>query len=88
MISFELLKKYGLTYEGDESYEDVLEHYENEAALCTSFLIATDHIPNKITESMISALHEAESFETWAAEMYEQYHEIISYRQLAREKLH
>lgn len=48
-IPIELLIKYQMAFEG-ETFEDSMSHYEDEKHFYETFLIQTDHIPNKIIE--------------------------------------
>ena len=58
-----------------------------------SFLSATDHIPNKIVESLVLTLHNANalnfvsSFISWVVNTYSEYADIINYRETARQEL-
>lgn len=66
MIPEEIYKKYQLA--------DITE-YESEQDFYYTFLIQTDHIPNKIIEAQI------------LGEPVEDYTEILRYRQFARDEI-
>lgn len=69
------------------------EEYLSDEDFYYSFLCATDHIPNKIIESLILTLHEstalnmAVNFISWLKSAYSEYADIISYREYARNEL-
>ena len=69
------------------------EEYLNDEDFYYSFLCATDHIPNKIIESLVLTLHEATAlnfitnFISWFRNIYNEYADIISYREIARQEL-
>lgn len=81
MIPDEIVIKYCHASRSD--YADDEEFYQ-------SFLVATDHIPNKIIESLVLTLHEATAlnfitnFIAWFRNVYSEYADIISYREIAR----
>lgn len=66
MIPKEVYEKYNLA--------DITE-YESESVFYYTFLIQTDHIPNKIIESQV------------LGETPEDYTEILTYRQFARDEI-
>ena len=85
MIPDEICLKYLGATQAD--YGDDLENFYQ------CFLHETDHIPNKITESLVLTLHEATAlnfianFITWLRTSYSEYADIISYREIARQEL-
>lgn len=91
-IPIEILIKYQMAFDG-ETVEESRAHYDNDRHFYETFLIQTDHIPNKIIESLIETMNEATAlnfivkFIEWVLETYKNYHEIISYRTYARTKL-
>ena len=84
MIPDEIIFKYCNAHRTD--YIEDEEFYQ-------SFLAATDHIPNKIIESLVLTLHEATAlnfitnFISWFRNIYSEYADIISYRETARQEL-
>ena len=67
--------------------------YASDEEFYQSFLAATDHIPNKIIESLVLTLHEStalnmiSNFISWLKNVYGEYADIISYREEARQGL-
>ena len=90
MIDIEALKKYGMAFEDDKTFEDSLAHYENEEHFYRTFLMVTDHIPLKIVESLIETMNDATAldfmvrFLAWIVKTHHEYSDIISYRKEAR----
>ena len=85
MIPDEICLKYLGAVQAD--YGDDMENFYD------CFLRGTDHIPNKIIESLVLTLHEAQpltlvaSFISWLKNSYGEYANIISYRETARTEL-
>jgi hypothetical protein len=85
MIPDELCLKYLGATQSD--YGDDLENFYQ------CFLHETDHIPNKLIESLVITLHEssalniAVNFISWLKNVYSEYADIISYREYARQEL-
>lgn len=93
MIPDILMKKYGLpTF---EEWQEAIGAgvYENFEELYRTFLIATDHIPNKIIEKLIEDLASATVlnfitvFIDFVKSVRVDYREILRYRKLAREEI-
>ena len=90
MIPINLLIKYQMAFEG-ETTEEVKERYGDE--FYSVFLIQTDHIPNKIIESLIENLADATAlnfikvFIQSLADVRVRYSEILKLRKQAREEI-
>ena len=84
MIPKEIYEKYHLA--------DIKE-YETESEFYETFLIQTDHIPNKIIESLIENLADATAlnfigvFIQFIADAHIHYSDVLKYRKFAREKI-
>lgn len=84
MIPKEMCEKYQLA--------DITE-YESESMFYETFLIQTDHIPNKIIESLIENLADATAlnfigvFIQFIADVRIRYSDVLKYRKFAREKI-
>ena len=84
MIPKEVYEKYHLA--------DISE-YETEAAFYQTFLIQTDHIPNKIIESLIENLADATAlnfitvFIKFLADVRIRYSDVLKLRKQAREEI-
>ena len=84
MIPKEIYEKYHLT--------DITE-YETESVFYETFLIQTDHILNKIIESLIENLADATAlnfigvFIQFIADVRIHYSDVLKYRKFAREKI-
>ena len=84
MIPKEIYEKYHLA--------DITE-YETESVFYETFLIQTDHIPNKIIESLIENLADATVlnfigvFIQFIADVRIHYSDVLKYRKFAREKI-
>ena len=84
MIPKEIYEKYHLA--------DITE-YETESEFYETFLIQTDHIPNKIIESLIENLADATAlnfigvFIQFIADARIHYSDVLKYRKFAREKI-
>ena len=76
-IPMEILKKYGIIDTLEERVSNSIHTTEREVVeeYCRGFLIATDHIPNKVVEAQILGT------ET------DDYTEILNYRQFARDEI-
>ena len=92
MISLAILSKYNMTSleEAKERHGDSLS---TELTFYQTFLIQTDHIPNKITEYMLNAMLGKDSdmigasLAIFIAEMELEYKEIIDAREFARNRI-
>ena len=90
MIPINLLIKYQMALDG-ETKEEVKERYGDEFYYV--FLIQTDHIPNKIIESLIENLADATAlnfigvFIQFIADARIHYSDVLKYRKFAREKI-
>lgn len=93
MIPSRLMEMYGLpTF---EEWQEAIDAgaYENFEELYRTFLIATDHIPNKIIEKLIEDLASATALNFIAAfidfikAVRIDYQELLQYRKLAREEI-
>ena len=84
MIPKEIYEKYHLT--------DITE-YETESEFYETFLIQTDHIPNKIIESLVenlataTALNFISVFIQFIKDVKVNYNDILLYRKFAREEI-
>ena len=84
MIPKEIYEKYHLA--------DITE-YETESEFYETFLIQTDHISNKIIESLIENLADAtvldfiSVFIKFIADVKVNYNDILKYRKFAREEI-
>ena len=84
MIPKEIYEKYHLAY---------IKEYETESEFYETFLIQTDHIPNKIIESLIENLADATAlnfigvFIQFIADARIHYSEILKLRKQAREEI-
>lgn len=84
MIPKELYEKYNVA--------DVSE-YATESEFYMAFLSATDHIPNKIIESLVENLADATAlnfigvFVQFIADIRVHYNDVLKARKLAREKI-
>ena len=84
MIPKEIYEKYNLAD---------IEEYETESAFYETFLIQTDHIPNKIIESLIENLATATAldfisvFIQFIKDVKVNYNDILLYRKFAREEI-
>lgn len=84
MIPKEIYEKYHLA--------DITE-YETESEFYETFLIQTDHILNKIIESLIENLADATAlnfigvFIQFIADVRIHYSDVLKYRKFAREKI-
>ena len=84
MIPKEVYEKYHLAD---------IEEYETESAFYETFLIQTDHIPNKIIESLIENLADATAlnfisvFIQFIKDVKVNYNDILLYRKFAREEI-
>lgn len=85
MIPDEICLKYLGAVQAD--YGDDMENFYD------CFLRGTDHIPNKIIESLVLTLHESTALNFianyigWLTSSYKEYAGIISYREVARTEL-
>lgn len=92
MISNDLLTKYSMAPLEDyrERHGDT---FETEIIFYQTFLIQTDHIPNKIVERMLEDLAEAtlvsfiEAFIRFIVSVKTEYKEVLHARKFAREKI-
>ena len=90
MIPINLLIKYQMAFEG-ETTEEVKERYGDE--FYSVFLIQTDHIPNKIIESLIENLADATAlnfitvFIKFLADVRIHYNDVLKLRKQAREEI-
>ena len=84
MIPKEIYEKYHLA--------DITE-YETESEFYETFLIQTDHIPNKIIESLVenlataTALNFISVFIQFIKDVKVNYNDILLYRKFAREEI-
>lgn len=84
MIPKEIYEKYHLA--------DITE-YETESEFYETFLIQTDHIPNKIIESLVENLATATAlnfigvFIQFIKDVKVNYNDILLYRKFAREEI-
>ena len=84
MIPKEVYEKYHLAD---------IEEYETESAFYETFLIQTDHIPNKIIESLIENLADATAlnfitvFIKFLADVRVHYSDVLKLRKQAREEI-
>ena len=84
MIPKEMCEKYQLA--------DITE-YEEESVFYETFLIQTDHIPNKIIESLIENLADATAlnfitvFIKFLADVRIHYNDVLKLRKYAREEI-
>ena len=84
MIPKEIYEKYHLA--------DITE-YETESEFYETFLIQTDHIPNKIIESLVETLVTATAlnfisvFIQFIKDVKVNYNDILLYRKFAREEI-
>ena len=90
MIPINLLIKYQMAFDG-ETTEEVKERYGDE--FYSVFLIQTDHIPNKIIESLIENLADATAlnfitvFIKFLADVRVHYSDVLKLRKQAREEI-
>ena len=83
-IPKEIYEKYNLA--------DITE-YESESVFYYTFLIQTDHIPNKIIESLVENLADATAlnfigvFVQFIADIRVHYNDVLKARKLAREEI-
>lgn len=84
MIPKEVYEKYHLAD---------IEEYETESAFYETFLVQTDHIPNKIIESLIENLADATAlnfisvFIQFIKDVKVNYNDILLYRKFARAEI-
>ena len=70
-----------------------ISEYETESAFYETFLIQTDHIPNKIIESLVENLADATAlnfigvFVQFIADIRVHYNDVLKARKLAREEI-
>lgn len=91
-IPNELLAKYNMT--SMEQYKEMFgDTTDTEIMVYKTFLIQTDHIPNKIVERLIEDLASAnllnfvEVFLNFIVSVRTEYKELLQYRKLAREEI-
>ena len=90
MIPINLLIKYQMAFDG-ETTEEVKERYGDE--FYSVFLIQTDHIPNKIIESLIENLADATAlnfitvFIKFLADVRIHYNDVLKARKQARAEI-
>ena len=90
MIPINLLIKYQMAFDG-ETTEEVKERYGDE--FYSVFLTQTDHIPNKIIESLIENLADATAlnfitvFIKSIADVRIHYSDVLKLRKQAREEI-
>ena len=90
MIPINLLIKYQMAFDG-ETTEEVKERYGDE--FYSVFLIQTDHIPNKIIESLIENLADATTlnfitvFIKFLADVRIHYNDVLKLRKQARAEI-
>lgn len=91
-IPSELLEKYNMT--SMEQYKEMFgDTVDTEIMVYKTFLIQTDHIPNKIVEQLIEDLASAtllnfvEVFLKFIVSVRTEYKELLQYRKLAREEI-
>lgn len=91
-IPSELLEKYNMT--SMEQYKEMFgDSVDTEIMVYKTFLIQTDHIPNKIIEQLIEDLASAtllnfvEVFLKIIVSIRTEYKELFQYRKLAREEI-
>ena len=71
----------------------IQSNYVDQEDFYQCFLKATDIVPNKIIESLILTMHEATAlnfvskFISWLTSSYNEYIEVINYRNVARQEL-
>ena len=84
MIPREICEKYNVAD---------IEYYDSDIDFYYAFLSATDHIPNKIIESLIGNLADATAvnfigvFIQFLKDVKVNYNEILTYRKFAREEI-
>lgn len=77
----------------DKYYMADISEYESETIFYETFLIQTDHIPNKILEQLIENLATATAldfisvFIQFIKDVKVNYNDILSYRKFAREEI-
>lgn len=90
MIPINLLIKYQMAFDG-ETTEEVKERYGDE--FYSVFLIQTDHIPNKIVESLIENLADATAlnfisvFIQFIKDVRVHYSDVLKLRKQARAEI-
>ena len=91
-ISLELLKRYDMT--SLNSYKEMFGNtLDTELTFYKTFLIKTDHIPNKIIERLLEELSNAtltdfiKIFLSFIVSVRTEYKDILQSRKLAREKI-
>ncbi|MGN1218647.1 MAG: hypothetical protein ACI4TD_11860 [Phocaeicola sp.] len=91
-IPSELLEKYNMT--SMEKYKEMFgDSVDTEVMVYKTFLIQTDHIPNKIIERLIEDLASAtllnfvEVFLKFIVSVRTEYKELLQYRKQAREEI-
>ena len=91
-IPSELLEKYNMT--SMEQYKETFgDSVDTEIMVYKTFLIQTDHIPNKIVEQLIedlasaTLLNFAEVFLKFIVSVRMEYKELLQYRKMAREEI-
>lgn len=91
-IPIDVLIYYGMAFEG-ETIEDAHAHYMDDHHFYETFLIQTDHVTNKIVESLIETMCDATAldfvlrFIAWLVKTNNEYHDVIGYRKFARSKI-
>ena len=90
-IPKEVYEKYNLA--DISEYETESAFYETESAFYETFLIQTDHIPNKIIESLVENLATATAlnfitvFIKFLADVRIHYNDVLKLRKQAREEI-
>lgn len=91
-IPSDLLAKYNMT--SMEQYKEMFgDSVDTEITVYKTFLIQTDHIPNKIVEQLIEDLASAkllnfvEVFLKFVISVRTEYNDILHYRKFAREEI-
>ena len=90
MIPINLLIKYQMAFDG-ETTEEVKERYGDE--FYSVFLIQTDHIPNKIIESLVENLADATAlnfiavFIQFIVDVRVRYSDVLKLRKQARAEI-
>lgn len=92
MISNEILSKYNM--KPIETYKEIFgDTLETELTFYQTFLIQTDHIPNKITEELMEELVDVtivnfiETFIKFAVKIRTEYKEVLQARKSCRVKV-
>ena len=92
IFSNELLSKYNMT-SLEESRMIFGDNLSTELTFYQTFLIQTDHIPNKIIESLVEDLADVnllnflEIFTKFLSAIKEEYKEVLQCRKFAREEV-